>query len=185
MAKRLVPGSYVRVGFNVSGVLYGLDESTGNTFPFLVDDMTGCLYDSGLFENVDVNFKPGGFLSSDYFQVDAVTAEEFTDYEDFGSFVQQTLGLCAPTVRVKDRYPVVIDREPEATKNDPTVAHVNATDQSRPNIQRDPSVAGKCSQYSGFDYVGCELGIQTGTAKLGTGLLAVGGLLVLVLILKR
>jgi hypothetical protein len=173
MGRILKAGSRVRVGFLLRTEYFTIDYDN-----VIIPDLTGCLFDTGQFESVEIFIEKGGVFQRDSMIVVAITAADFNDFEDYGSLVAQEIGLCAPDLIISERKPVIIDGEPDATKNDPNVAHVNATDSGRPDKQD------KCKDLAFFDYLACESGISKSGLGIGLPVLLIGGL-ALILVLRR
>jgi len=173
MAKILKAGSRVRVGFLLNTEYFSTDYEN-----VIIPDLEGCLYGTGQFDLVEIYIDKGGVFARDTMIVVAVTAADFADFEDYGGLVAQVIQVCAPDVHVSERKPVVIDAEPEATKNDPNVAHVNAIDTG-------PKKQDKCKDLPFFDYLTCETGLSKGTIGIGGPVLLIGGLIILGVFLRR
>jgi hypothetical protein len=180
MADILVAGSTVRVGFVIS---------KGYDYTWIQDQalpaIEGCLYNTGQFEEISFDYTRGDLLSRDYFNIRAITVQDFGQAEDYGGLVAQTIQLCVPDLYagITRRDPVVIDHVPTDAEGQQGIQQPNAVDSRATG--RAPEPPGKCDNLAFFDYLACQTGFTTDGIKLGIPVVAVGGLVLLVLFLRR
>lgn len=99
----LCAGSEIRVGFQLA---YSLT-------PYFLNDLSeaveGCLYASGGFDSVIVQIQEGSFYV--YVLVKGVTAVDFADKEDVGALVAGVINQCGGK-QIGRRDPVQVDNPP-------------------------------------------------------------------------
>lgn len=185
MSGILAAGSQVRVGFVLGGGLIGGVPNYGYVEQIALPDMEGCLYDTGQFESIAFDYTKGGVASRDYFVISATTAQDFSQTEDFGGLVAQTMQLCAPDLYgfVSRRDPVVVDHIPASLVGMVNVQQPNAVDSGATGPAAKPP--DKCQGLPFFDYVSCETGLSTTGIKTGGIAIVVGGLILIAVLLRR
>jgi hypothetical protein len=179
----LVAGSTVRVGFVIQQG-YNKDWIRDNALPAI----EGCLYDSGQFESLEFDYNDGGIFARDYLNVKAVTVLDFARTEDYAGLVIQVIRTCAPDlyVGITRRDPVIIDAVPREAEGKAGVQQPNAPEPlPRGNFPEGPKPPGKCEGLGFTDYLACQSGLSAEDVKFGFPLIAIGGLVLLALFLKR
>lgn len=177
MAGVLVAGSRVRVGFVV--VAANPDAGIYPDYNVIFPDIEGCLYNTGQFEFVELFLSEGGYFAKDYITIVAITALDFAQVEDFGGLVAQQIADCAPSLAMARRDPVKVDSVPSTAVGAPGIQQVNNQEGQNPNTP------GRCDNLSLVDSIGCQLGLDQSSTKVGAVALGVGALVLLVVILKR
>lgn len=189
MGEILAGGSRVRVGFAIGQVGPAVNIESVKA------DLEGCLYQTGQFYEVTITYTPSTF-GNDYLQVDALTADDFANVEDFGGLVAQQLQWCAPSLLVYRRDAVAIDARP---LNRPDAAAPRDThgqticppgyvysggyfNQCSPAPGSTPAEKpGKCDgawQKGITDYFACQFGVSKEQGLLVGILFLVGGVIV-------
>ena len=172
MAK-LITGSQIRVGLEYKVVNSGGYEQPAEGSPnYVIATGIGCLYQSGAFADVNIEFKQGWFTN--YLTVSGITAFDFAAPEDIGGYIQEMLLSCMPNLQFTRRDDVVIDGIPQSAAGNPNVAQPNADLYTgAPNSQ--------CNWESQklTDYLACKMGVTPTTAiAIGVGLGLVGVILI-------
>ena len=158
----LLAGSSIRIGFSIT-----------QTQDINVNDLIGCLYATGGFSFVDVEWIRNTWSINDYLLVTATTAIDFADKEDAGNLAAGYVGECMPYASISFRDPVAVDSIPQAGAGQAGVQQPVYTGSSNQPSQCD------FSKLSFGDYLGCELGV-TKTAGVAIGIAAALGLILLI-----
>lgn len=158
-SKKLCAGSTFHVGFQLAFSLS----------PYFLNDLSeaveGCLYQTGGFGSVSVQVTEGAFYV--YVLVRGVTAVDFGQVEDVGALIAGVINQCGGK-QIGRRDPVEVDSSPEG-----------ATEDCQPRkITNEPAVT-QPGQNTGI------LDSLFGAKSNSSGLLIIGGLLALVLVLKK
>ncbi|MDE2019805.1 MAG: hypothetical protein KGJ13_05685 [Patescibacteria group bacterium] len=156
----LPAGSLVKVGFQVyPGVTLIGSQSLADDYSAAIE---GCVYASGGFDLVQVQWAGGYFSSDAYVTAVVQTAQDHGDIEDVGSWVQGILQECLPGLQVLRR--------------DKTVG-VGLTDSQGNQLPQGNQPGGaapsRCdwSKLKWADWIACQFGVTPSSAALiGVGL---------------
>jgi len=192
----LVEGSQIAAGFEV----LTNETYTGGSFDVtgLINDLEGCLYDTGAFSDLSIEYSHG-YIYHDYLNVKGTVATAFVNQDDARRLIRGIIGECAPYLSIT-REDAITVIPPGQYANDPNVANqitqgslvcpagsiVQSDYLGRPYCSQiekkgEPKKPGKCDNLGFTDWIACQLGItKTSAAAVGV----VGGALAAIIVLK-
>lgn len=181
----LLAGSRVRVGLVLKNGNNGFFYEDQQILNDVIPTLEGCLYQTGQFQDLRFDYNDGGFFSNDYLNVQAETVLDFDEADHFAGLVLETIQLCLPGLfpTIVRQDPVIIDDVPKAARGRQDVQQVNA-ERVIP-LGPAPQAPGRCEGLPALDYLACQTGLSSSTLGLGIPVLAIGGLIVLLLVLRR